>query len=311
MEHRKSVVLFGASLGGENFIKHNDQVDVIAFTDNDSSRWGSQLAGRPIISPADIQQHEFDEVIITSQWQDSIRNQLINVLHIPAEQVVIPNKTYLKPAIKPFTHAPTLSFAQNSLGIISEYLADHSIYAMVDSGTALGLVRDGDLIPWDDDIDFAVDSESFNKLVELAPSLLNALPQTPEATWIATVITLAGEDVCINLDLESNDHETLKDIEISLQKRTERNGRSELDSSAGIFDAPAVHFQAPQASEFFGYTVYLPDEVESFLTFMYGDWKNPKPNTSLQDYDNRYQQKQADPRSQQVTKRQIHSAKTS
>jgi len=308
MVHRKRVILFGASLGGENFIKHNDQVDVIAFIDNDSSRWGTELSGLPIISPADIKLHNFDEVIITSQWQDSIKNQLINDLHIPAEQVVIPNKTYLKPAIKPFMHTPTLLVAQQSLGTISEFLAEHGIYAIVDSGTALGLVRDGDLIPWDDDIDFAIDTASFEQLVELTPHLLKALPQIPEANWLATVITLAGEDVCINLDLESNDHKTIKDIEISLQKRTERNGRSELDSSAGIFDAPAVHFQTPQASEYFGYTVYLPNQVESFLTFMYGDWINPKPNTSLQDYNNRYQQQQADPRSQQVTKRQILSA---
>lgn len=308
MVHRKNVILFGASLGGENFINHNDQVNVIAFTDNDPSRWGTQLAGRPIISPSDIKRHNFDQVIITSQWQDSIKNQLIHDLNIPAEQVVIPKKAYLKPTIKPFTHAPTLLVAQQSLGIISEFLATHDIYAMVDSGTALGLVRDGDLISWDDDIDFAVDAASFEQLVEVAPHLLKALPQMPEAEWVATVITLAGVDVCINLDLESNDHESIKDIEISLQKRTERNGRSELDSSAGIFDAPAVHFQTPQAREYFGYTVYLPDEVESFLTFMYGDWKNPKPNTSFQDYNNRYQQKQADPRSQQVTKRQIVSA---
>src|SRR5690554_2310354 len=308
MSLRKQVILFGASLGGENFIKHNSQVDVIAFIDNDSSRWGATLAGRPIISPLEIVQYDFDEVIITSQWQDSIKNQLINELNIPTAKVVIPNKTYLKPAIKPFTHAATLAVAQQSLGIISEFLAKHGIYAMVDSGTALGLVRDGDLIAWDDDIDFAINARGFDKAVELTAQLLAALPQIPEANWVATVITLAGEDVCINLDLESNDHDTIKDIEISLQKRTERNGRSELDSSAGIFDAPAVHFQTPQASEYFGYTVYLPNQVESFLTFMYGDWINPKPNTSLQDYNNRYQQQQADPRSQQVTKRQILSA---
>ncbi len=47
---------------------------------------------------------------------------------------------------------------------ITQFLSNHNIIAIVDSGTALGIVRDKDLIKWDDDIDFAIDSKDFEKL---------------------------------------------------------------------------------------------------------------------------------------------------
>ncbi len=305
MLNNKKIIIFGAGNGGINFIKHNPNLTILAIADNNPSNWNTQLNGFPIINPATITDYDFNQVVITSQWQDAIQSQLINQLNIPKEKIHIPAKSALKPGDAPFKHPVTLAFARTSLGKVSEFLAAQQITAILDSGTALGVVRDGDLIAWDDDIDLAIDSKDFDKMLEVASQLLKELPQHPAAKWQATVITLAGEDAALNLDLITSQPEAIKDIEISLQKRHEQQGRSEIVSTAGIFDAPAIHFQNPQKTNFFGYQVYLPNQVEDFLTFMYGDWKNPKPQTSLQDYDNRYKQQQADPRSQQITKRQL------
>ncbi|GLR64420.1 LicD family protein [Marinospirillum insulare] len=305
MYHSKKVILFGASKGGDSFITHNQHLKVLAIADNDTQRWGSQLLGIPIINPTEIPTYIFDEIIITSQWQDSIISQLVNQLGITRDKITTPSKSNLKPSEAPFSHPATLAIAQQSLGIISEFLNKNGITAILDSGSALGVVRDGDLIAWDDDIDLAVNAPDFDKLILLTSKLLKELPQHPAGKWQATVVTLANEDVCVNIDLISNNKDELKGIEISLQKRTEHQDRSELVSSAGMFDAPAIHFQNPQAVDFYGYKVYLPNQAEEFLTFMYGDWKNPRPETKIQDYDNRHQQQQADPRSYQISKRSI------
>ena len=40
MNKKKKIILFGASRGGENFIKHNKtQYDILAIADNDEKRW--------------------------------------------------------------------------------------------------------------------------------------------------------------------------------------------------------------------------------------------------------------------------------
>ena len=305
MNSAKKVILFGASKGGENFIKNNQQLEILAIADNDSKRWHQKNNGILIINPNKIVSYNFDKIIITSQWQDSIINQLVNQLGIAKEKIILPSKKQTKPGVAPFSHPATLAIAQQSLGIISEFLASNGITAILDSGSALGIVRDGNLIPWDDDIDLAIKSPSFAKLLTLASQLLKQLPQHSSVQWQATVVTLANEDVCLNIDLKSNNQDEIKDFEISLQKRTENKDKSELVSSAGMFDAPAIHFHNPKQIDFYGYKVYLPNQAEDFLTFMYGDWKNPRPETTMQDYDNRYQQQQADPRSYQVSHRLI------
>lgn len=49
----------------------------------------------------------------------------------------------------------------------------HGIKYQVFAGTLLGLVRHQGFIPWDDDIDVALDRESFEKLVEIGPKVFS------------------------------------------------------------------------------------------------------------------------------------------
>lgn len=306
MNKKEKIILFGASRGGENFIKHNkENYEILAIADNDEKRWGSFIEDFKIISPKDILKYDFDNIFITTQWVDSITYQLTQDLKISIEKIKIPKKSSLKESFMPFNHNETLNFAKESLCKITNFLSNHDIIPIVDSGTALGIVRDKDLIKWDDDIDFAIDSKSFEKLISLASELKNILPQNQYSKWIFEVISLANEDVCLSIELKSSDLEKLKEFEISLQKRTIKDGLSHLDSSAGIFYAPAIHFEKYEKVDFFGGFVYLPHKVDDFLTFMYGNYKEPKKNTSIASYDNRVVQTKSNINSFDVGKRVI------
>lgn len=306
MNKKEKIILFGASRGGENFIKHNKtQYDILAIADNDEKRWGSLLEGLKVINPKDILKYNFDNIYITSQWIDSIIYQLTYDFKIPLEKIKIPKKSSLKESFKPFEHIETLKFARESLCKITQFLSNHNIIAIVDSGTALGIFRDKDLIKWDDDIDFAIDSKSFEKLISLASGLKDILPQNQYSKWIFEVISLANEDVCLSIELKSSDLEKLKEFEISLQRRTIKDGLSQLDSSAGIFYAPAIHFEKYEKVDFFGGFVYFPHKIDDFLTFMYGNYKEPKKNTSISSYDNRVVQIKSNKNSFDVGKRVI------
>ena len=46
-------ILFGASKAGENYVSNHPDIEVVAFTDNDSAKHGTRFMGYPIIAPAD------------------------------------------------------------------------------------------------------------------------------------------------------------------------------------------------------------------------------------------------------------------
>lgn len=55
----------------------------------------------------------------------------------------------------------------------SIFLEENNIKYMICSGTALGCVRHGGFIPWDDDIDLIMDRVNYNKLIEILPKFEN------------------------------------------------------------------------------------------------------------------------------------------
>ncbi|WP_244834818.1 DUF1574 domain-containing protein [Clostridium sp. BJN0001] len=57
----------------------NDDVNVIAYLDNNTDKWNQKINGKYILNPENIKNMEYDYVIIASQYNDIIYNQLINL----------------------------------------------------------------------------------------------------------------------------------------------------------------------------------------------------------------------------------------
>ncbi|CCE22439.1 LicD family protein [Methylotuvimicrobium alcaliphilum] len=279
-------VLFGAGKAGEFFIQNNPALNIIAIADNDVERHGASLLGIPIISPKELPKLDFQSIIITSQWVDSIKQQLIAEIEIDENKIQIPSKNEVKAAL-PFQHSPTLNLAHQLMRSLNDYLQQNDIQACLDSGTLLGVMRDNALISWDDDIDFAVDCKNFASVTNLMTDFAPFAPLQDQVEWKIVMINVSGEDCCINIEFSPKTGITLIPFDLSIQMRRLSEGNSELVSSAGLFFAPAIHFEQFAKTSFLGQHFYIPNHADEFLTFMYGNWREPKQNTRITEYHNR------------------------
>lgn len=75
-----NVICFGAAGGGKRlFDVISSNHNIIAFTDNDSNKWGDKLNNVPILSVKEALSIDYDKIILTSApGKDSIIKQLLS-----------------------------------------------------------------------------------------------------------------------------------------------------------------------------------------------------------------------------------------
>lgn len=87
----KKLVMFGAGNQGQSYaLNPAIEGDIIAFADNDSTRWGDSLCGKPVLSPQELKNVDFDYIVIavySSNQKEEIKNQLLE-LFIPEEKIL-------------------------------------------------------------------------------------------------------------------------------------------------------------------------------------------------------------------------------
>lgn len=76
-----NVLIFGTGAGCNFFMNGVDinKTNIIAYLDNDSSKWGCLFREKKIVPPSEIGNYLYDYIIIGSQYNESIYNQLSNM----------------------------------------------------------------------------------------------------------------------------------------------------------------------------------------------------------------------------------------
>ncbi|WP_299074829.1 LicD family protein [uncultured Paraglaciecola sp.] len=285
-------LLFGAGAGAITFI-HNTQAqrEFIGFIDNDKAKHGKQLAGLHIYPPSSIENFDFDEIVISTQWALDVQRQLLDNCQIPPEKVLLPQKNLFK-KIQPFANLASLQLGRTIIGELSELAVIRKLPLVVDFGTLLGLTRDGDIIPWDDDIDFSAPVE-YAKNVEL---LLSEFVRTNKqlANWkVEKVVNKINQKVGFLLTFDDQLNR-LSQFTTSLCLRQNNNGMSEHMPSLGMWSAPSIHFEQVDMMQWQGKQIQVPHQHREYLSYQYGDWITPKKDIQLSDYDNLQQVEFAD-----------------
>jgi len=277
----RRTLLFGAGPGAVIYMNNlREQCQFVGFIDNDSSKHGSDYAGVPVYGVSALSTLVYDEIVITTQWVADVRKQLIDELHIDESLVVVPAKEQLK-AVRPFEHAPTLELARLLIAELSSQAQHDKLMLWVDFGTLLGLVRDGDVIPWDDDVDFAISAETANMFSAWLAEQLTKL--NVPLGWSIDVLCDVTEQIQSVL-LRWRDSESVRPFVVSFSVRKEQDGMSRHMPSLGMWYAPAVHFSAQDWLDWKGYMIPVPQDKESYLTFVYGNWRVPVQQMQMTDY---------------------------
>lgn len=279
----KKTILFGAGPGAVNYISNQrEYCQFIGFIDNDSRKHGTEYAGLPVYGLDALNRLEYDQIVITTQWVADVRKQLIDELHINEAVVVVPAKEKLK-TVRPFEHQPTLELARQMIVEITSRAREDGLVLWLDFGTLLGLMRDGDIIPWDDDVDFAITAETATLLPQWLANQLEKL--IIPAGWSIDVLYDAS-DAKQSVLLRWTESEQVRPFIVSFSVRQEQEGNSRHMPSLGMWYAPASHFHGQDWLSWHGIEVPVPQDTESYLSFVYGDWRTPKQQMQLTDYAN-------------------------
>lgn len=167
----KNIILFGASEFGKKILPfyRNSYYNILAFCDNDKSKYGKQLDGINIISPKEIVSMPFDEIIICSSFDDEISNQLINI-GIPLDKIKVSNSNEQSVQLG---RSNNLFMAEELMFFICELFNKYKLNYHIDHGTLLGIIREKRILPWDIDIDIAVLSNNLDEMIFLLDKNLN------------------------------------------------------------------------------------------------------------------------------------------
>lgn len=272
-------LLFGAGAGSKLFMENEiNNRTFLAYIDNDIKKHNTFYEGMLIISPDDIEKYDFDEIVITTQWAKDVEKQLIEDVKINKAKIILPPKGLLR-NLHPFKDNKTIKLARKIITKLSEEAFKEDIPLTIDFGTLLGVIRDGDIIPWDDDIDFTIPLESS---LNIEGWLLKVVPMIDEKVhW--TIDKHYDKEKVVSYSIKFIDR-FLKSFTTTVCMRGVKDDHSIHFLSLGLWYAPALHFEKTELVKWNGVNVQTPNKYEEYLSFVYGDWKVPKQNMTIDDY---------------------------
>lgn len=275
----EKVILFGAGGAGKHFILNQQEFTIIAVADNDEKKFNTLLEGIKIINPKEISKYDYDKVIVTSMYFNPIQKQLVNECMVKPNQIQAANKNLLKETMYPFEHNNTLNYANKSLLKLVDFLEKEQLSYFLDFGTLLGVVRDKELIRWDDDIDVTCYLEDKEKIV-IALEKFIALYSDDTKTWQYKLTKhLNGNDSSFVLTFSDELNHILPfSIDIWLLYFEEDTAVQTMNKCA------MNHFSKAESVNYKGKNIHVPYDFKAYLHHTYGDWKTPKKDTTFADY---------------------------
>lgn len=161
---------------------------------------------------------------------------------------------------------------------VVDLLDRHDIPYHLEGGTLLGIVRDGDLLPWDHDLDISIPATEISRLdarrrLDLRLKL-----------WRVSVRRFTRDDA-----EHGWRHGDLRILKIAKRKylfergwprldifgKYEAGGRVHWVAKNRIMSVSSHHYAGHDTVEYFGRRLKIPRDVDGYLAAKYGEWRTP------------------------------------
>lgn len=176
-----------------------------------------------------------------------------------------------------------LSSAREILFTVTSMLDKNNILYHLEGGTLLGLVRDRDLLPWDDDVDISIPEKyslDFLKLkldllkkgykISVRRSNIEVGPIKKSQYSVFKVKPIMGYFLSW-FKPRGNKHLVVLDIFIKVNDAT----HTYWQAKEKVMRVDNKYYRSYETVQYMERELKVPNEVESYLTEKYGDWRTP------------------------------------
>lgn len=282
--------IFGAGQAGANALRHvQTEYEILGFIDNDAKKHFQTLQGYVIYPVDKVPDSNSTLVLIASEFYEQIKQQLMEVEYFHSDKIkALPARFLSKKHFQ--NDSKFIIEALVVLNVCCEVLAALAIKHHIDAGTLLGLYRDQTLIPWDDDLDIAVDSSGRQIISDNLELFVARLNLVSGGDWQAQALKSEESFGAV----PANAVRAFKFIDRSDQAlpaidffvKYVANGSSDYCLSSRGIRMPAEFAESVSEYKCHDFVWPIPGDTPGYLAHHYGNWQIPDPNWSLQKLEN-------------------------
>lgn len=283
----QTAYMYGAGAGGQKALSYYaERYHILGFIDSNESRQGEELCGFTIFAP-DVLLRDQSLVLIASEYAEQIEDYLLNQLKLAKNRVMRVPVVHMKGTLLSDPHY--LQLAQLSLTVLHQHLSTAAIRYHLEAGTLLGLYRDGQLIPWDTDLDLAFDARQIPQMEAVLQQVIHELNQSTSLNYQLFALETNYEFGPVKPGMLRSYQiaaENGKAPAIDLFAKYQVGDKLYWSLASRGMTASASSLTSLSTLSYLQINFAIPADTEAYLNNMYGDWKTPAKNWSIADCKN-------------------------
>ena len=158
------------------------------------------------------------------------------------------------------------------IGEVRDILAGKGIFPVLNTGTVLGIFREGDFIDWDWDTEFFL-------LYEQVKDMQEELQEALTKSGFETKMTRAEKR---NWKIKVQKEHWKVEL-CAWSAEGDRYVRK-MNGGKSVYSIPRRYMEDLQTVVFYDHMYFMPSDYEGFLTHLYGDWRKPRKTKKRREY---------------------------